>query len=139
MIHETQSAQISQKQDGHNIYVQSWKQCTLPVITTIYLWQLMHLDTWCTWCASCPQVDELPQSHCGGNQEGTLFSRLNIYIYIYSIWYKLVHFSLLLNPAIQTMGNTLNILHPGRMEQDESHPHFVFHCKLPKVNNIRLN
>ena len=56
-----------------------------------------------------------------------------IYIYIYSIWYKLIHFSLLLNPAIQRMGNTPNILHPRRMEQVESHPHFIFCCQLSKV------
>ena len=34
------------------IYIQSSKQCALPVITTMandfYLWQLMHLGTWCT-------------------------------------------------------------------------------------------
>ena len=30
------------------IYMQSWKQCSLPVITTMALWQLMHLCTWCT-------------------------------------------------------------------------------------------
>ena len=29
------------------IYMQSWKQCTLSVITTMALWQLMHLDMWC--------------------------------------------------------------------------------------------
>ena len=46
----------------------SWKQCVLPVVTTMSLWQLMHLGT----CASCA---ELPQSHCFDNQEGTLFSR----------------------------------------------------------------
>ena len=84
MIHDTQSAQISQKQDGRNMYVQSWKQCALPVITTMALWQLMHLGTWCRWCTSCPQVLELPQSHSGQNQEGTLFSWLNRYIYIYN-------------------------------------------------------
>ena len=43
MIHDTQSAQTSQKQDEHNIYVSSWKQCALPVITKMDLWQLMHL------------------------------------------------------------------------------------------------
>ena len=32
------------------------------------LWQPMHLGT------SCAQVHELPQSHCGDNREGTLFS-----------------------------------------------------------------
>ena len=29
--------------------------------------------------ASCAQVHELPQSHCGDNREGTLFSLLHIY------------------------------------------------------------
>ena len=42
------------------IYMQSWKQCTLPVITT-----------------SCAQVHGLAKSHCGGNREVTLFSWLN--------------------------------------------------------------
>ena len=32
----------------------------------------------CTW-ASCAQVYELPQSHCGDNQECTLFSWLHTY------------------------------------------------------------
>ena len=49
-----------------------------------------------------------------------------MYVYIYSIWYKLIHFSLLLNLAVQRMGNTPNILHPSRTEQVESHPHFIF-------------
>ena len=44
------------------------------------------------------------------------------------------HFSLLLNPAIQRMGNRLNILDPRRMEQVESHPNFIFCCKLSKVS-----
>ena len=35
------------------------------------LWQLMHLGTNHT---SCAQVHEVPQSHCGDNREGTLFS-----------------------------------------------------------------
>ena len=26
-------------------YMLSWKQCALPVVTTMALWQLMHLDT----------------------------------------------------------------------------------------------
>ena len=29
------------------IYMLSWKQCALPVITTMALGQLMHLGTWC--------------------------------------------------------------------------------------------
>ena len=51
----------------------------------------------------------------------------------YFIWHKLIHFSLLLNRAIQRMGNTPNILRPRCMEQDESHPHFIFYCQLSKV------
>ena len=49
VIHGTQRAQISQKQDENNIiiYMLSWKQCALPFITTMALWQLMHLGTWC--------------------------------------------------------------------------------------------
>ena len=31
------------------------------------------------------------------------------------------------------MGNTPNILDPRRMEQVESHSHFIFYCKLSKV------
>ena len=43
------------------------------VITKIVLWQPKH-----TWAhdirlpTSCAQVQGLPQSHCGGNREGTL-------------------------------------------------------------------
>ena len=44
IIHrDTPKAQISQKQDEHNVYVLSWKQCAFPVITKMALWQLMHL------------------------------------------------------------------------------------------------
>ena len=32
------------------IYMQSLKQCALLVITTMTLWQLMHLGTWCMSC-----------------------------------------------------------------------------------------
>ena len=77
------------------IYMQSWKQCVLSVITTMALWQLMHLCTWYTVLrnrASCVQVHELPQSHCGDNQEGTLFSWLHIYmIYMYIYIYIYIY------------------------------------------------
>ena len=56
------------------------------------------------------------------------------YIYIYSI-FQLIHFSLLLNPAMQRMGNTRNIQHPRCMEKDESHLHFIFYWKLSKVTS----
>ena len=52
-----------------------------PPITTIALWPLMHLGTWCTavpkWCAA------LPQSHCSDNRDGHIgFMIAYIYIYI---------------------------------------------------------
>ena len=53
-IHDKQSSEILQKQDGSNIYA------------------IMKI------CASFSQVHELPQNHCGDNREGTLFSWLHI-------------------------------------------------------------
>ena len=49
----------------------SWKQCALPVITTLALWQLMYLGTWCT--VMCPSAWVATKS-LGDNREGTLFS-----------------------------------------------------------------
>ena len=57
-----------------------------------------------------------------------------MYIYIYSIWYELIHFSVLLNRAIERMDNAPNILHPRGMEQVKSQSHFISYCKLSKVN-----
>ena len=38
---------------------------------------------------SCAQVHELPQSHCGDNREGTLFSRLHInYTHLASVRFE---------------------------------------------------
>ena len=37
------------------IYMQSWKQCALPTIITVTLWQLMHLGTWWTVTHCCYQ------------------------------------------------------------------------------------
>ena len=79
MIHNTQSGQISQKQDERNIFA------------TMALWQLMHFGTnWHFAGTNEPKSDEqakqgvhlcnctsLPQSHCklsGDNGEDTLFS-----------------------------------------------------------------
>ena len=52
MIHDTQSAQTSQKQDGHNIYV---------IMRTMRSPGYHHVHT------SCFQVHELPQSYCADN------------------------------------------------------------------------
>ena len=58
------------------IYMQSRKQCTLPVITTMALLQLMHLGTWCAVmygdvhhvlkCMSCHKaiVVTIGREHC---------------------------------------------------------------------------
>ena len=50
--------------------------------------------------------------------------------YIFSIWYKLVHFSLPLSPALHRMGNTPTNLCPRCKEREECHSHFIFHSKL---------
>ena len=76
MIHDTQSAQISQKQDERNIYIYIYaimKTMCPPgyhhngFVATHVLGHMMY-------SSSCAQVHELPQSHCGDNQKGTLFS-----------------------------------------------------------------
>ena len=91
------------------IYMQSWKQCALPVINTMALWQLMHLGTWGMVCAlNEPYImypmHELPQSDCGDNREGTLFSWLHIMhiyiLYFYTFFFftfTLILFALLLS------------------------------------------
>ena len=68
MIHDTQSAQISQKQDERNIYVIMKTMCPPGYHHNDFV-QLIHLGR-----TSCAQVHELPQSHCGDNREGTLLS-----------------------------------------------------------------
>ena len=67
------------------IYMQSWKHYALPVIITMALSSLMHLGTILghfvethaihalDLLLSYAQLQELPQSHCRGNQEGTMF------------------------------------------------------------------
>ena len=57
--------------------MQSWKKCALLVSSQ---WLCGNSCTW--WLmshTSCAQVNELPQSHCGDNREGTFFSWLHIY------------------------------------------------------------
>ena len=48
-----------------SIYILSWKQCTLPVMTTMALWQLMHLGTWCTvtHCSYQRVLNKLSKEH----------------------------------------------------------------------------
>ena len=79
VIHNTQSAQISQKQDEWNLYaiMKSWKKFALPVITTVTLWQLMHHVP---KCMSCHKVIVVitRRAHCFNDC---------IYIYIYTYIY----------------------------------------------------
>ena len=49
------------------------RKCCICIICALPPW-FHHNST------LCAQVHELPQSHCGDNREGTLFSWLNIYI-----------------------------------------------------------
>ena len=59
VLHDTQSTQITQKQDEHDIFaiMKTRKQCALPVVTIMALWQLMHACTvthcWYQWTKEC--------------------------------------------------------------------------------------
>ena len=79
--------------------------------------------------------------------KGILFSVLKIFsnwfkkcsdCYIFLIWYKLVHFSLPRSSAIHRMGNTPTTQCPRCKEREESHPHFIFHCKLSQTTLSQL-
>ena len=93
MIHHTQSAQILQKQDEHNIYVIMKTMCPPGYhhngfMATHALEHMMFGYTFTYWyhwylCSLLPamcnrtsyaQVHELPQSHRGDNRESALFS-----------------------------------------------------------------
>ena len=74
MIHDTQTAQISQKQDEHDIYV----------IIKIYV---SLVPVMCNR-TSCAQVHELPQSHRGDSREATLFFH-DIYVLLATISFDL--------------------------------------------------
>ena len=71
MILNTQSAQISQEQDGRNIYTIMKTMCPPSYYHNGFVatHALGHMNR-----TSCAQVHELPQSHCGDNWGGTLFS-----------------------------------------------------------------
>ena len=59
--------------------------------------------------------------------------------YIFSIWYKIIHFSVPLNPALHRMGKNPNSLCPRCKEREESHPHFIFHCRLSQTTLDFIN
>ena len=76
MIHDTQSAQISQKQDERNIYAIMKTMCPPGYHHNGFVatYALVHMMYGLMNRTSCAQVHELPQIHCGDNREGTLFS-----------------------------------------------------------------
>ena len=51
-----------------------------------------------------------------------ILSQKSFDVYIFSVYYTLIHFCLPLNPAIHRMGNTPKILCPRCRDQDESQP-----------------
>ena len=76
MIHDTQSAQNSQKQDGRNIYAIMKIMCPPGYHHNGFVatHALGHMTYDCAQrYVICP-LHQLPQSHCGDNREGTLFS-----------------------------------------------------------------
>ena len=65
MIHDTQSTQISHKQDNRNTYAIMKTMCPPGLhrddfVATHALWHMMY--------GHVPLVHELPQSHCGDNR-----------------------------------------------------------------------
>ena len=73
VIHDTPSAQISQKQDGCNIYVIMKTMCPPSYHQNVLL--ATHALGHMTYNRiSCAQVHGLPYGHYGDNQEGTLLS-----------------------------------------------------------------
>ena len=113
MIHDTLSAQISQKQNGHNIYAIMKTLCPpsyhhngfvashalghmiygytllVPVKQSV-LNKLSKEHNMHDMCMTCHKVHDLPQSHCGDNHEGTLFLWLHIY-YAHLAFVKFEH------------------------------------------------
>ena len=77
-----------------------------PVITTMALCQVMHLET----CASCAQVHELPQSRCLDNREETLFSWLHMYYYAHPAFVRFKHSAWLVFLCLEFTCDLLYIL-----------------------------
>ena len=71
MVHDTQSAQIAQKQDGRYIYEIMKTMCPPSYHHNGFVatYALGHINR-----TLCAQVRELPRSYCGYNWEDTLFS-----------------------------------------------------------------
>ena len=93
LIYDTHSTQILQKQeDGCNTYAimktmchpsyyhNECNSCTWAHDVWLCVNDVGSCCTHDAWSdTSCAQEHELPQSHCGGNRKGTLFSRLHCF------------------------------------------------------------
>ena len=89
-----------------------------------------------TLCHYAKASTSSPSIYCISSKHGKNVYIYNIYIiykYIYIYIYIQDNFSTPLNLAIQRICSTLNILCSKCREEDESHPHFIFYCKLSKV------
>ena len=89
-MHDTESAQISQKQDGRNMHVIMKAMCPHCYHHNDCLYYAPCLACWALFGSLvpamcnrllCTQMRESPQSHCGDNWEDTFFSD---YMYIKS-------------------------------------------------------
>ena len=94
VIHDTQGAKISQKQDGRNILnhknnvpsrLSPHHHSGLYYAPCCGCWTLIGslVSAMCNR-TSCAKVHELPQSHYGDNRNGILFSWFHIYTLILS-------------------------------------------------------
>ena len=84
MIHDTQSARISQKQDEFNIYAIVKTMCTPGYHHNGFVATdaLGHMMYGYTLLVPCAHVYELSQSHCGDNRKDTLSHCFHDCIYI---------------------------------------------------------
>ena len=120
------SAQISQKQDEHNIYaimktymlLYSFCFCEILAlcvswITYDHLYYTPYLVSWVLFGSlvpavcnrtSCAQVHELLQSECGDKRGAHYFNDMYIYIYIY-IYHKTASFINNTNQVLNIMYN----------------------------------
>ena len=56
----------------YNIYIYIYIYIHINIDTYMYIWYIWYIRLMNR--TSCAQVHQLPQSHCGDNREGTLFS-----------------------------------------------------------------
>ena len=84
------------------IYIQSWKQYSFLVITTMALWQLMHCEIW-AFCVSWITSDHLYKyMHYINIYTHTNTHTHNIYVFIYIYIYICIYIHLYIYTYIYT-------------------------------------